>query len=82
MGKYYRSIRFDYGTVYAAGGADALNRLLAERYPDSQMRGLEINGMPRRGGWIIAYDCKTGLPFIVGRKAVVGRTILSQADAK
>lgn len=82
MGKYYRPIRFDYGTVYAAGGADALNRLLEERYPDPQMRELEIGGMPRRGGWIIAYDSKTGLHFVVGRKTVVSRSILSSADAK
>jgi len=81
MGKYYRSIRFDYGTVYAAGGADALNRLLEERYPDPQLRELEISGMPRRGGWIIAYDPKTGLPFIVGRKAI-GQKTLSAAGTK
>jgi len=68
MVREFKAIRHDYGTIYQVGGAAALNKVLIERYPDEEVRLKEITAMPRRGGWIIEYDSKTGMPSVVGRK--------------
>ena len=57
--------RSDYGEVFDAGGADALNQLLVERY-SPEVLSRELRRMRRSGFWRVKWD-ETGHGRVVGR---------------
>ncbi len=48
--------RSDYKATYDAGGADALNRLLIERYQNPEVLYRELERMEKTGLWEISWD--------------------------
>ena len=59
--------RSDYLSTFEAGGADALNKLLRQRYPVEEVRMSEMTRMEKSGVWEVAWDLENGTALILGR---------------